>query len=154
MKIPLKLITSIGTSILFFISSSTKVQAERKVSSELLQIVKLSEERSECIADANKRDKMVSIPTSNGHSRPGCILFEALVDIDSNSSLKTWNWHEGIDAKKYVSGRLKKNQKVYVIESNNKIGNQPAVLVGIPEAGGTEAKRFATVELRYLRYLK
>jgi hypothetical protein len=153
MKNYLKLITSVSISILLSIFPSTKVQAERTVSSELLQIVKLSEERSECITDANRRDKMVRIPTLNGHSRPACILFEASVDIDNDSSLRTWNWREGTNTK-YVSGKLKKNQKVYVIESNGKIGNQPAVLVGIPEASGTEAERFATVELRYLRYLK
>lgn len=150
----LKLIILVSTSTLFSIAYQIKVQAERIVSPELLQIVKLAEEHVDCITDANKRDKMVSIPTLNGHSRPGCILFEAMVDIDSDSSLRTWNWSEGVNTKKYVSGKLKNNQKVYVVEANGKIGNQPAVLVGIPPVGRTEAERFATVELRYLRYLK
>jgi hypothetical protein len=143
-----KFITLASVSVLFSVFSSTKALAEREVSSELLQILKLSEERSECISYPG-RAMMVRIPTLNGHSRPACILFDATVDIDSGSSLRTWNWR---DEAWYVSGKLRKNQIVYVMESNSEMGNQPTVLVGIPKTAGAEPDRFAVVELRYLRY--
>jgi hypothetical protein len=139
---------TLGISILVTMFTQVNVLAERNVSPQLVRILELSE-NSECPSDERK----LSVPTLNGHSYPACILFYAAVDVDDGSTLRTWNFTEG-KGNRYVSGKLKKGQTVYVIMSNKVLGKQPAVLIGIPEEDNGDPVRFATVELRYLRYLR
>jgi hypothetical protein len=138
---------TLGISTLVTMFTQVNVLAERNVSPQLVRILELSE-NSECPSDERK----LRVPTFNNHSYPACILFYAAVDVDDSSTLRTWNFNS--KGNRYVSGKLKKDQTVYVIMSNNVLGKQPAVLIGIPEEDNGSPARFTTVELRYLRYLR
>ena len=148
MKNSLKLIGSIlNILILFCVFPQAKALSEKKASPQLIQMLKLAKYGEECLSD----DRKIRVPYINGHYIPDCIVFYAMVDVDDNSSLRTW---EFLNGKWVVNGKIGENQVVYVIRANGKFGQQPTVLVGIPKKDGEEAEIFATVELRYLRYLR